>query len=202
MKNKYQTHPKIISFEGIDRSGKSSAIVYIENEFNKLNIPVSIVGSKSIEDLHVPKLVNKLPDEVVYMLYWQAIRLSEKKIEALIQEGSNVLCYRGILSNLAYDWQKLDNTFKGYMDEKYLDICLLPDIIYLFHITYETFLERDDKQTIITKERFYRISTAYYYYANRLEDKGVKIIHIDSNQPLDDVFKTIDDTFWRESNVE
>jgi thymidylate kinase len=196
LKNEYQTHPKIISFEGIDRSGKSSAIVYIENEFNKHNIPVSIVGSKSIGDLQVPKLVGKLPDEVVYMLYWQAIRLSEKKIEALIQEGNNILCYRGILSNLAYDWQNLDSSFKDDMDSLYLNRCLLPNILYLFHITYETFLKRDDGQTVITENRFHRISNAYYSYANRLEGMGIQIIHIDGNQPLDDMFKYIDEIFW------
>lgn len=180
---------KFIVFEGIDRSGKSSAVAYMEQFLKQRDFATVSTVTKCVAGNRIPSMVGNYPDEIVYMFFWQAIRMAELTvIRPALEEGKVVLCDRYVLSNLAYEWwDNLEPDFKEHMDEVYSDRCLVPDITFLFTIPYDIFVERDDGATKLTRTRFEVIQQSYTWWGKQLLSEGLCVVFVDGSQPEEDV---------------
>lgn len=186
---------KFIVFEGIDRSGKSTATAFVKQLLEQKGIPVLSTVTKCVAGNRIPSMVGNYPDEIVYMFFWQAIRMAElTEIIPALGQDKVVLCDRYVLSNLAYEWwDDLEPEFKTHMDEVYLDRCVVPDLTFLFTIPYDAFVERDDGQTILTRARFDAIQQSYIWWGRQLLSEGVCIIMVDGSQPEEVVCRKVAD---------
>lgn len=177
---------KFIAFDGIDRSGKSTAIKNIEARLEERNLPVELLGGGHIGSMRVVDYLGVYPDEIVYMLLWQAHRLLDlMKVQPAIARGEIVLCDRYVISNLAHNWwTDLDPGFQNRMRSQYLSLCTLPDLYCVFSIPYSVFRERDDGDTPMTEDQFRSISLQYQQWAERLAKSDLcKIVLVDGTMP-------------------
>jgi len=179
---------KMIVFDGMDRAGKTTALFSLSEHLIKEH-KVKIITTDKLIGNRIPSLVGHYPDEVVYMLFWQAIRETElTQIQPVLDLGGIALVDRHYLSNLAYDWwEDLDSDFKHTMDILYLSRCMQPDMLFLFTIPFEKFVERDDGDTKLDRHLFEAIQSGYLWWARKLENDGVDIIYIDGSSPMDEV---------------
>lgn len=178
----------LYGFDGVDRTGKSSTMRFLEQELTKLGREVVAVESKTILGVRVPTLIGNFPDEITYMLFWQAIRLQEiTVILPALDAGKIVLCDRGPFSQFAYDWwEGLDPTFKSKQDEIYLEYCVKPKTTYLFTMPYDAFVKRDDGQTKLSEELYDKIQSSYMKWGLSLRGQ-MDIVFVDSSKTLDEV---------------
>lgn len=195
---------KFIAFEGIDRAGKSSAVEFVRKSLEQKEIPVLSTVTKCIAGNRIPSMIGNFPDEIVYMFFWQAIRLAELTvISPALKEGKVVLCDRYALSNLAYEWwEDLDPSFKKHMDEVYLDRCQAPDVTFVFTIPYDAFMARDDGQTKLTRLRFEAIQQSYIWWSKQLLSEGICVIIVDGTQPEETVCQHVLDRVLSTLGVE
>lgn len=195
---------KFIAFEGIDRAGKSSAVEFVKKSLEQKEIPVLSTVTKCIAGNRIPSMIGNFPDEIVYMFFWQAIRLAELTvISPALKEGKIVLCDRYALSNLAYEWwEDLDPNFKKHMDEVYLDRCQAPDVTFVFTIPYDAFMVRDDGQTKLTRPRFEAIQQSYIWWSKQLLSEGICVVIIDGTQPEETVCQHVLDRVLSTLGVE
>lgn len=158
---------KFFAFDGIDRSGKSTAVKNTATQLEKRGVPIELLSGGSIADIRVVDYFGIYPDEIVYMLLWQAHRLLDlTKVQSALKAGRIVLCDRYLLSNLAHNWwTNLDSGFQSSMQSIYLERCNPPDLYFVFTIPYQTFCERDDGDTPMTEEQFRDISAQYRTWA-------------------------------------
>ena len=187
---------KFIVFEGMDRSGKSTTLKMLGDYLrNNRSFNVNEVTTDTIIGNYIPSLISYTPDEIVYMLFWQAIReIDICKVKPILEkDASIVLCDRHFLSNIAYDWwSDLDIDFKQKVDDLYLNYCTKPDLLFLFTIPYSTFLERDDYDTIFNQSLFESIQQGYLALAEELSDKDIcNIVLVDGSLPQDQVFDIV-----------
>jgi len=175
---------KFLVFEGIDRAGKSSTLSYVKQFLEQRDIATVSTVTKCVAGNRIPSMLGHYPDEIVYMFFWQAIRMAELTvIRPALEADKVVLCDRYVLSNLAYEWwDNLDPDFKKHMDEVYLDRCLVPDATFLFTIPYDAFVERDDGATELTRARFDAIQQSYIWWGKQLLSEGVCIVPVEGAQ--------------------
>jgi len=174
------------AFDGIDRTGKSTVLEYVHERLCKQGVDTQCLHGGNIHSVRVPDLLGKCPDEIVYMLFWQAHRLLElTEIKPALDRGSVVLCDRYILSNLAHNWwTDLDCDFQQRMQDEYVQRCLFPDVYFVFTIPYELFLKRDDGDTKMDEDLFERMQQDYITWALRLQNDGLcKIVLVDGGNP-------------------
>jgi len=174
-------------FDGIDRGGKSSTIEFLKEALSVDNEVIS-VESKMVAGIRVPTLLGNFPDEISYMLFWQAIRMVElSTITPALKAGQVVLSDRGPFSQWAYDlWGDLDKDFKKAQDDIYLKRCILPKTAYIFTIPYSAFVERDDGKTILTEEKFNEIQDKYRKWGEQLKNI-INTVFVDGTKPKDEV---------------
>jgi len=173
---------KFFAFDGIDRSGKSTAIENVAARLVDRGESVELLKSGNICGRRAVDYLGTYPDEIVYMLLWQAHRLLDlTEVQPAIAAGKIVLCDRYELSNLAHNWWfDLDSAFQNQMQSVYLALCTPPDLYCVFTIPYATFLERDDGDTLMTADEFRIISQQYGEWAERLAVSNIcKIIFVD-----------------------
>lgn len=184
---------KFIVFEGIDRAGKSSALEYTKQYLEGKGIATVSTFTKCIAGNRIPSMFGNYPDEIVYMFFWQAIRMAELTvIKPALEKDTVVLCDRYVLSNLAYEWwDNLDPDFKKHMDEVYLDRCLAPDITFLFAVPFDQFVERDDGATALPRARFEAIQQSYLWWGRQLLSEGLCVVSVNGSQPKEDVHQYV-----------
>lgn len=173
---------KFIAFDGIDRSGKSTTIKNIAARLEERDLPIELLNGGYIGNMRVVDYLGVYPDEIVYMLLWQAHRLLDlRTVQPAIAEEEIVLCDRYIISNLAHNWwTNLDPGFQNRMRSVYLSLCTLPDLYCIFAIPYSVFRERDDGDTPMTEDQFRAISLQYQQWAMRLARADLcKILLVD-----------------------
>jgi len=164
---------------------------FLREELENRGFKVKAIETKELLGVKVPSLIGSLPDEITYMLFWQAIRLQELNvITPALEEGYIVLCDRGPLSQFAYDWESLDAGFKHRIDEIYFNRCITPNRIYIFYMNYNKFLERDDKRTVLTEERFYRIQEAYKHWGE-IYRGFTPVVYVNSEGSLEEEQKGV-----------
>ncbi len=176
---------KFIVFEGIDRAGKSSALAHTKQYLEEKEFATISTLTKCVAGNRIPSMFGNYPDEIVYMFFWQAIRMAELTvIKPALADGVVALCDRYVLSNLAYEWwSNLDPDFKKHMDEVYLDRCLVPDITFLFTVSFECFTERDDGVTVLSRTQFEAIQQSYIWWGKQLLSEGSCVVTVDGSQP-------------------
>lgn len=177
---------KFIAFDGIDRAGKSTAIENVAARLSNLGEPVELMRGGSIGGVRVVNYRGTYPDEIVYMLLWQAHRLLDlTEIQPALTEGKIVLCDRYMLSNLAHNWwSDLDSKFQSRMQSVYLERCTPPDLYCVFTVPYHIFCERDDGDTPMTESQFRDISQQYTMWAERLAISNIcKVLFVDGTMP-------------------
>lgn len=173
---------KFIAFDGIDRSGKSTAIKNVAARLSSRAESIELLKGGDICGRKVVDYLGTYPDEIVYMLLWQAHRLLDlTKVQPAIADGRIILCDRYMLSNIAHNWWfDLDSAFQSRIQHVYVRRCTPPDLYCVFTIPYATFLERDDGNTPMTEEQFRDISQQYIMWAERLAiDNICNIVFVD-----------------------
>jgi len=176
---------RFFAFDGVDRSGKTTALENVHNRLNDLGIATRRLHGGHIGSVRVADFVGKCPDEVAYMLFWQAHRLLElTEIKHALDCENVVLCDRYVLSNLAYNtWTKLDYDFQWRMTQEYVKRCMFPDIYFVFTLPYELFLKRDDGDVKLDKELFGKIQNSYIAWALRLENsRKCKVVFVEGSR--------------------
>ena len=101
---------KLISFEGIDGSGKSTQIQMLENEFNKFNIDYktfrepggTILSEKIREILLDKKHIDFIPMAESLLFAAARAQLTVEQIKPALMENKIVICDRFIDSTIAY----------------------------------------------------------------------------------------------------
>ncbi len=200
---------KFIAFDGIDRSGKSTAIKNVAARLESRNLPVELLSGGYIGAMRIADYLGVYPDEIVYMLLWQAHRLLDlMKVQPAIKEGEIVLCDRYVISNLAHNWwTDLDPGFRNRMRSEYLALCTPPDLYFVFSIPYHIFCERDDGDTPMNEEQFRYISMQYEVWRHRLVALDIcKVIRVDGTMPEEAlcafVMRHIDEILVEESKCQ
>ena len=179
-------------FDGLDRTGKSSTIQFLKERLIEFGREVVVVESKTILGVRIPTLIGNFPDEIAYMLFWQAIRLQELgTIVPALEAGKVVLCDRGPFSQLAYDWWAgLDSVFKGRQDEIYFERSIKPTTAYIFTMPYSTFIERDDGKTVLTEKEYNKIQSSYITLGKKFANQ-MDIVFVDGNKPKDEAYNSV-----------
>jgi len=177
---------KFIAFDGIDRSGKSTAIANVAARLEERDPPIELLRGGSIGSMRIVDYLGVYPDEVVYMLLWQAHRLLDlTKVQPALERGEIVLCDRYMLSNLAHNWwTDLSPGFQSRIQSIYLERCTFPDLYCVFSVPYSVFRERDDGNTPMNEVQFRDISMLYLAWAEHLATANLcKILFVDGTMP-------------------
>lgn len=181
---------KFIAFDGIDRSGKSTAVKNVAARLVERNLPVRLLKGGHIGGMRVVDYLGTYPDEIVYMLLWQAHRLLDlREVQPAAKNGETVLCDRYVLSNLAHNWwTDLNPGFQSRIQSIYLERCTLPDLYCVFSVPYQVFCERDDGDTPMDEDQFRDISVQYRMWAERLAVVDLcKVLFVDGTMPEEDL---------------
>lgn len=168
---------RLICFEGIDRSGKSSQIEILSFYLIVRNIPHVIIKFPTNET-YPGREINKFlkgeifinPDKVD--LYFTSDRLEMYgEIKRLLTEGTWVICDRYVYSGIAYG-----NTML-YFNTLEFGKVIRPDLVIFIDISYEDVKNRKDFGKEIYEEKN-RLERAYGNFLKLFEDEDfVKIIN-------------------------
>jgi len=172
-----------VLFEGFDRAGKSSTIDFLKNKFK----PSVVLHSDTLLGISLPSLRDKVSPEVLYMLFWQAIRETDLKVEECLNNRVNVLVDRGFMSNIAYSFH-IDSSFKTTMDDIYLHKCIKPDLILYFSVSYNAFLHRA-KEERVDLSFYSNVVDGYNHLISKLKGLGYTIYEIDGDKLLSQVYE-------------
>jgi thymidylate kinase len=177
-----------ILFEGLDRCGKSTVVNYIIERLQNISIQPITLRTKELAGMYVPSLKGTVPNEVLYMLYWQAIRRADIEIvEPALKESKIVLEDRGSGSNIAYSyWKDIAPAFKEKVDNLYIDYCIKPDLILFFKSSYTTFLERKAEHRMIKEKDYNKVNNNYEIWIQKLLDRGYNIEIVNDFEKVED----------------
>ena len=192
----------LITFEGIDGSGKSTQIQMLENEFNNLGVefktfrePGGTELSEKIRTILLYKEDIELTSTAESLLFAAArAQLIVEQIQPAIAKGEFVICDRFTDSTIAY---------QGYgrgLDIKQLEeinniatVGLAPDITFILDINPEVAATRmeacaPDRMEATGVEVFWRIREGY----NQIKDQNPNRYRvINGEQSPENVFKEI-----------
>lgn len=152
--------------EGIDGSGKSTAIEKLKEYFESKNFDVIVTrepgGTKIGEEIRKILLdkKNKEMSSITEAILYAASRVQhvEEKIKPALQKGSVVICDRFFLSSLSYQGFGRNIGFEEVMDiNKYAINEVYPDRIIFFDISPQICAKRNENKQ-----------------ADRLESEGIK----------------------------
>jgi dTMP kinase len=146
---------KLISFEGLDKSGKSTQINLLKNYLKDKSLEVSVYGGlygtpimETIQDMILNKNVMEL-DKITELLLFMAARreLVVKKIAPDLKAGKTVILDRYVDSSYAYQ-SNVRKIKKGIIH--YLNTLVItkyiPDITFLIEIGREEYKNRIRKE--------------------------------------------------------
>jgi dTMP kinase len=193
---------KLITFEGIDGSGKSTQIQMLENEFEKLGVeyktfrePGGTELSEKIRDILLDKRNIELITTAESLLFAAArAQLTAEKIQPAIIRGIFVICDRFTDSTIAYqgygrglDIKKLQEINNIATDG------LNPDITFILDINPDVTKIRMDAEALdrmenIGKDFFERVRQGYH----RIKEQNPnRCMEINAEQTPEGVFRDI-----------
>ena len=190
---------KIISFEGIDGSGKSTQIKMLQREFEINNVPSCIfrepggsIVSEKIREILLDKKNIKLNPYSESLLFAAArAQLVSEKIKPAINNGKIVICDRFVDSTIAYQGygRGLDLISLNYINSFATD-GLVPDITFILDLDPSIAVKRLDYSNRDRMESsgidfFNKIRQGYSII--KRENPGRCII-INANRDKEDIF--------------
>ncbi len=194
-----------ITFEGIDKSGKSTIIQRLKQEspfpFEQFHDPSSEIGGGLLREL----ILNGEIDVRTRLYLYLAARseLTAKKIKPALEEGKNVICDRFIDSTTVYQFgYTLLSPFFTYPSElnDFASHNTTPDLTILIDLPAEVAYKRgeaDDKYELAIKMHMNSIRTLYLKLAKALDRFEV----IDGDQPEDIVYHKVLDVIKRRCDL-
>lgn len=192
----------LISFEGLDKCGKTTQLKKLYTYLIGKNYPVSkyssLIGDDVVTSIGNIILDKKnILDPITELLLYEAARREAvvKYIKPDIQEGKIVLLDRYIDSSIAYQGglRKVNCDFINYLNEAVVEN-LKPNIVFLIKVCKQTYIERI-KDTLIndldrieldSMNNYHLIDNAYKF----LEYTNEKIISIKEDTE-ENMFKEI-----------
>ena len=195
---------KLITFEGIDGSGKSTQIQLLQQAFDKLGIVYNIFRepsgtdlSEKIRDILLDKNNFDLNSKAESLLFAAArAQLTTEQIKPAIARGEYVICDRFTDSTIAYQGfgRGLNINILHKINEIATD-GLIPDITFILDISPENSLHRmksatPDRMESSGIEFFQKIRQGYYQI---MEQSQSRCILINGEQTELQVFNEIND---------
>ena len=171
----------LITFEGIDGSGKSTQIQMLEHEFNKLGIeyktfrePGGTELSEKIRAILLDKENIELISTSESLLFAAArAQLTAEQIKPAIEKGKFVICDRFTDSTIAYQGYGRGLDIKQLEEINYIATAgLTPDITFILDISPETAAvrmqaEASDRMEAMGMDFFMRIREGYCQIKNQ-----------------------------------
>ena len=192
----------LITFEGIDGSGKSTQIQMLEHEFNKLGVeyktfrePGGTELSEKIREILLDKENIELISTAESLLFAAArAQLTAEQIKPAIEKGEFVICDRFTDSTIAYQGYGRGLDIKQLEEINYIATAgLIPDITFILDISPETAAvriesESSDRMEVTGMEFFRRIREGYLQLKNQNPNR-YRVIN--GEQSPENVFKEI-----------
>ena len=192
---------KLVAFEGIDNSGKDSAMLYFKRTLNNMGYRTTIIPS--VTDTQLGRLIRMITtyraqmrpnnDQLVPMFIADFYNKLEMIEEALVNYDI-VLCSRWYTTTLAY----CDRTTDMVAIEQLIHTDIKPDVLFYLQISIKTSLSGNTnsreniKPNDIYTNKMY-LTKAKETYDNILNDKYNTVI-IDGELSKDTVYKRIETT--------
>ena len=200
---------RLVTFEGIDGSGKSTQIRMLENELKKLGVefktfrePGGTDLSEKIRTILLDKENIELISTAESLLFAAArAQLTAEKIKPAIEKGEFVICDRFTDSTIAYQGYGRGLDIKQLEEINYIATSgLTPDITFILDISPETAAVRMETKTSDRMEEtgvdfFRRIRRGYR------KIKGKKLNRyrlINGEQSPENVFKEIKEIIMKQ----
>ena len=192
----------LITFEGIDGSGKSTQIQMLEREFNKLGVtyktfrePGGTELSEKIRDILLDKANIELISTAESLLFAAArAQLTAEQIKPTIAKGEFVICDRFTDSTIAYQGYGRGLDIKQLEKINYIATAgLTPDITFILDINPEAAALRmetevSDRMEATGVDFFRRIREGYC----QIKDQNPnRYCVINGEQSPENVFKEI-----------
>ena len=199
----------LITFEGIDGSGKSTQIQMLEHEFNKLGVeyktfrePGGTELSEKIRAILLDKENIELISTAESLLFAAArAQLTAEQIKPAIEKGEFVICDRFTDSTIAYQGYGRGLDIKQLEEINYIATAgLTPDITFILDINPETAAVRmetevSDRMEATGVDFFRRIREGYC----QIKDQNPnRYIVINGDQSPENVFKEIKEIIMKQ----
>ncbi|MDD5584994.1 MAG: dTMP kinase [Candidatus Omnitrophica bacterium] len=189
-----------ITLEGLEGSGKSSVINFLENIFkkNKLHVVVfrepgsTRIGEK-IREILLDKKNNELSSHTELLLYLAArTQLIEEKLQAALSKFDVVICDRFFDSTLVYQGYALG---LGAIVEKAVamfSLTVIPDLTFILDTPAKKGLARIAHKDRIESRplRFHNKLRQGYLKLARKYPARIKVVDADSSLP--DIYKKVE----------
>ena len=199
----------LITFEGIDGSGKSTQIQMLEHEFNKLGVgyktfrePGGTELSEKIRAILLDKENFKLISTAESLLFAAArAQLTTEQIKPAIAKGDFVICDRFTDSTIAYQGYGRGLDIKQLEEINYIATDgLTPDITFILDISPEAAAvrmeaEASDRMEETGMDFFRRIRGGYH----QIKDQNTNRYRlINGEQSPENVFKEIKEIIMKQ----
>jgi dTMP kinase len=191
---------RLISFEGIDGSGKSYQLRLLRQWYDSLNKSHTTVGdlsSTEIGRLLSLLIVNRhdafdLDEADLMMLFTVARRCAVREVMSLLNEDSTILCDRYLPSTYAYLAHDLGNEELFFSIAKYVK---WPDLSIWIDTSIDTCMRRIEKREVL--DRFDRDASREslerkrkgYEHISQIE--GTNLVRINGDQKSDLIHEDI-----------
>lgn len=200
---------KLITFEGIDGSGKSTQIGMLENELKKLRVafktfrePGGTDLSEKIRTILLDKENIELISTAESLLFAAArAQLTTEQIKPAIEKGEFVICDRFTDSTIAYQGYGRGLDIKQLEEINYIATDgLTPDITFILDISPESAAVRmeakaSDRMEETGVDFFRRIRAGY----RQIEGQNMNRYRlIDGEQSPENVFKEIKEIIMKQ----
>ena len=199
----------LITFEGIDGSGKSTQIQMLEHEFNKLGVeyktfrePGGTELSEKIRTILLDKENIELISTAESLLFAAArAQLTAEQIKPAIEKGEFVICDRFTDSTIAYQGYGRGLDIKQLEEINYIATAgLTPDITFILDISPEAAAvrmeaEASDRMEEMGVDFFRRIRGGY----RQIKDKNPNRYRlINGERSPENVFKEIKEIIMKQ----
>ncbi len=192
----------LITFEGIDGSGKSTQIQMLEHEFNKLGVeyktfrePGGTELSEKIRAILLDKENIELISTAESLLFAAArAQLTVEQIKPAIEKGEFVICDRFTDSTIAYQGYGRGLDIKQLEEINYIATAgLTPDITFILDISPEAAAVRMEAEALDRMEEtgvdFFRRIRGGYRQIKEQNPNRYRLIN--GEQSPENVFKEI-----------
>ena len=199
----------LITFEGIDGSGKSTQIQMLEHEFNKLGVkyktfrePGGTELSEKIREILLDKENIELISTAESLLFAAArAQLTAEQINPAIEKGEFVICDRFTDSTIAYQGYGRGLDIKQLEEINYIATAgLTPDITFILDISPEAAAVRMEAEASDRMEEtgvdFFRRIRGGYRQIKEQNPNRYRLIN--GEQSPENVFKEIKEIIMKQ----